>query len=79
VSPAYRVSSILTVAELVGQGAGIGLLPVFLASRRSDVRPLTDVLDECQTELWLLAHTEARHFRRISVVYAWLSEGLRLK
>ena len=78
VVPRYRVNSILTVAELVAQGLGIGLLPVFLAQRRVDVVPLTAVLDECQTELWLLTHTESRHLRRVSAVYGYLSQNLLL-
>nr|WP_295769453.1 LysR family transcriptional regulator [Rhodoferax sp.] len=79
VVPRYRVNSILTVAELVAQGLGIGILPVFLAQRRTDVVPLTEVLDECQTELWLLTHTESRHLRRVSAVYGYLSQNLLLE
>lgn len=79
VSPAYRVSSILTAAELVGQGLGIALLPVFLANSRPDVRQLTDTLDECQTELWLLTHTESRHLRRVSTVFSHLAHSLKLQ
>ena len=78
VVPRYRVNSILTVAELVAQGLGIGILPVFLAQRRTDVVAITEVLDECQTELWLLTHTESRHLRRVSAVYGYLSQNLLL-
>ncbi|MDP2066825.1 MAG: LysR family transcriptional regulator [Burkholderiaceae bacterium] len=78
VSPIYRVGSILTVAELVAQGAGIGLLPLFMTRDRNDLRQLTDVLDECQTELWLLTHTDSRHLRRVSAVYSFLSQNLHL-
>lgn len=78
VVPRYRVNSILTVAELVAQGLGIGILPVFLAQRRADLAQLTEVLDECQTELWLLTHTESRHLRRVSAVYGYLSQNLLL-
>ncbi len=78
VMPTYRVSSILTVAELVGRGLGLGLLALFLAQGRSDVKQLTEPLDECQTELWLLTHTESRHLRRISKVFGHLSQSLRL-
>ena len=78
VMPSYRVSSILTVAELVGQGLGLGLLPLFLAHARDDVTQLTECLDECQTELWLLTHTESRHLRRVSAVFGHLSQYLQL-
>ena len=78
VVPRYRVNSILTVAEMVGQGMGIGLLPVFLAQGRSDLLALTDTLDECQTELWLLTHAESRHLRRVSTVFSHLAKHMVL-
>jgi DNA-binding transcriptional LysR family regulator len=79
VAPRYRVNSILTVAELVGMGMGIGLLPVFLARDRTDLVALTDAIDECQTELWLLTHTESRHLRRVSTVFSHLSKAMVLE
>lgn len=75
----YRVNSIQSVAELVAQGLGVGLLPVFLAAQRSDLRQLTEVIDECQTELWLLTHTESRHLVRVSTVYSHLAQAIRLE
>jgi DNA-binding transcriptional LysR family regulator len=77
--PHFRVNSILSVAELVGQGLGIGVLPLFLAKARSDVRQLTDAIDECQTDLWLLTHTESRHLRRVSTVFGHLAQSLQLQ
>ena len=78
VIPTYKVNSILTVAELVGQGLGVGVLPLFLTRHRSDLTQLTDVLDECQTELWLLTHIESRHLRRVSAVFSHFSHNLSL-
>jgi DNA-binding transcriptional LysR family regulator len=78
VSPSYRVDSVLTAAELVAGGLGIGLLPIFLAQRRNDLVQLTEVIDECQTELWLLTHTESRHLRRVSTVFTHLAQSLSL-
>lgn len=78
VVPVYRVNSILTVAELVAGGLGIGLLPVFLAQGRGDLRALGEPIEACQTELWLLAHTESRHLRRVSAVYAHLAQAIAL-
>jgi DNA-binding transcriptional LysR family regulator len=78
VTPRYRVNSILTVAELVGQGMGVGLLPLFLARQRRDLLQLGAEIEECQTELWLLTHTEVRHLRRVSAVYRHLAEHLVL-
>jgi len=76
--PRYRVNSILTVMELVAAGMGVGVLPVFLAQPRKDLIALTEILDECQTELWLLTHPESRHLRRVSTVFRHLSESLSL-
>jgi DNA-binding transcriptional LysR family regulator len=76
--PGYRVNSILTVMELVALGLGVGVLPLFLANARSDLRPLTGPLDDAQSELWLLAHPESRHLRRVSAVYGHLARTLAL-
>lgn len=76
--PSYRVNSILTVMELVALGLGVGILPLFLAKANRNLVALTDVLEECQTELWLLTHPESRHLRRVSTVYTHFSRALEL-
>lgn len=78
VVPRYRVGSILTVMELAAAGLGVGVLPLFLAQARPDLVQITEPLDECQTELWLLTHPESRHLRRVSTVFRHLSETLAL-
>jgi DNA-binding transcriptional LysR family regulator len=78
VQPQYRVSSILTVAEFVAQGVGVGIVPLFLGQHRRELRQITEALDEHQTELWLLTHTESRHLRRVSTVFAHLASQLVL-
>lgn len=78
VVPSYRVNSILTVMELVSLGLGVGVVPLFLAKSHPNLVPLTEVLDECQTELWLLTHPESRHLRRVSTVYGHLSRVLSM-
>lgn len=74
----YRVDSVLTVLEFVALGLGVGILPIFLAQGREDLAQITEVIDECQTELWLLTHTESRHLRRVSTAYAHLAQHLAL-
>lgn len=76
--PRYRVDSILSVLELVALGLGVGIVPLFLAEGRRDVVRLTEPLADAQTELWLLAHPEARHLRRVATVYAHLAAELSL-
>lgn len=78
VIPAYKVNSILTVADMIDQNFGVGLLPVFLAKKNPRLRQITAILDECQTELWLLTHTESRHLRRVSSVFSHLAQSIKL-
>jgi len=78
VVPRYRVSSILSVLELVALGLGVGIVPLFLAEGRKDLLRLTEPLEECETELWLLTHPESRYLRRVGAVYAHLSQAMKL-
>lgn len=78
VIPRYQVGSILSVLELVALGLGVGVVPLFLAEDRKDLVRLTDPLQECETQLWLLTHPEARHLRRVGAVYAHLSQSVKL-
>lgn len=78
VTPSYRVNSILTVLEFVALGLGVGVLPLFLVQARSDLLQLTDVIEEGQTDLWLLTHPESRHLRRVASVFSHLSQTLAL-
>lgn len=78
VTPTYRVNSILTVLEFVARGLGVGILPMFLVQGRHDLIQLTDVIDACQADLWLLAHAESKHSRRVMTVFSHLSQHLTL-
>jgi DNA-binding transcriptional LysR family regulator len=78
VLPAYRVNSIMTVAELVEQNLGVGVLPLFLAKHRPGLKQLTEELADAETDLWLLTHAESRHLRRIAAVYAHLAGAIKL-
>jgi len=78
VAPRYRVSSILSVLELVALGLGVGIVPLFLADGRNDVVRLTEPLEECETDLWLLTHPESRHLRRVGTVYSHLTQTLNM-
>lgn len=76
--PRYTVNSILSVAEAIACGLGVGLLPLFLARDRSDLIQLSDPIQECETQLWLLRHPESGHIARIATVYSHLAEHLKL-
>jgi DNA-binding transcriptional LysR family regulator len=76
--PAFRTGSVQSVAELVASGLGVGVLPLFLAEPRRELRRLTEPLDEAQTDLWLLTHPETRHLQRVQTVWSHLAQTLQL-
>jgi len=57
----------------------VGILPLFLAQGREELIPISAPLDDCQTDLWLLTHSESRHLRRVSTVFAHLSQAILLE
>ncbi|MFM9881759.1 MAG: LysR family transcriptional regulator [Burkholderiales bacterium] len=79
VVPRLELHSILAVMESVAAGLAVGIVPLFLARAYSDVTALTEPLTECESDLWLLSHSESRHLRRIAVVAAALAEQVRLQ
>jgi DNA-binding transcriptional LysR family regulator len=76
--PAFRTGSVQSVAELVAAGLGVGVLPLLLAETRTDLRRLTEPLDEAETDLWLLTHPETRHLQRVHTVWSHLVQTLAL-
>lgn len=78
ITPAYRVSSILSAAECVALGLGVAVLPLFLAAPRADLRQVGPEIEECVTQLWLLTHPESRHLRRVATVLRHLAQDIRL-
>ena len=78
VTPRHKVDSILSVTAAIAAGLGIGMIPLFLAQHRKDLVQLSDPIDECETQLWLLTHVESRHIPRVATVYAYLADHLSL-
>jgi DNA-binding transcriptional LysR family regulator len=76
--PRHKVNSILSVTTAIASGLGIGLIPLFLARHRDDLVQLSDPIDECETQLWLLTHVESRQIPRVSTVYGYLADHLSL-
>jgi len=77
--PRYKVNSILSVVTAIESGLGIGLIPMLLAQHRDDLIQLSDPIDECETQLWLLTHSESRHITRVSTTYTYLADHLLLE
>ena len=79
VVPRILVNNIQSVFDGIVAGAGIGVVPLFMAQARDDVVALSESIAECETQLWLLTHPESRHLRRISTVASYLSDAIVLR
>ncbi|WP_435531139.1 LysR family transcriptional regulator [Ramlibacter pallidus] len=78
VTPRLLVDTISAVVDVVRAGLGAGVVPLFMLERETDLVPLGPPLEGCSSELWLLAHPESRHLRRIAATYQHFGEHLVL-
>ncbi|MCZ2898764.1 LysR family transcriptional regulator [Burkholderia thailandensis] len=76
VEPRYRANSVVSVCELVASGLAIGVLPIFLANAYPGIRQISPPLDDAESQLWVLAHPDARHLPHVSAVYSHLCAAL---
>ena len=71
-----RSSSINAQAALVGHGAGLGVLPCFIADRMPRlVRLLPDAITITRT-FWLVIHRDARRIARVERFVSWLDSAI---
>lgn len=77
-APAVLVDGIGGVVDAIRAGLGIGAIPLFMLEQEPQLVALSQALEGCESELWLLAHPESRHLRRIAAVYQHLASALRL-
>lgn len=78
VTPRHLVDSISAVVDAVRAGLGAGVVPLFMLERESDLVPLGDPIEGYESQLWLLAHPESRHLRRIAVTFQHFADAIRL-
>jgi DNA-binding transcriptional LysR family regulator len=78
VAPRHLVDSISGIVDAVRAGLGVGVIPRFMLDCETDLVPLGPVLEGCASELWLLAHPESRHLRRIAATFQHFAENIRL-
>ena len=78
VAPRHLVDGIVAVVDAIKAGLGAGVVPLFMLDHEPQLVALGEPLEGCQSELWLLAHPESRHLRRIAVAYQHFSEQIRL-
>jgi DNA-binding transcriptional LysR family regulator len=76
--PRYRCNSVLSVAGAVMCGLGVGVLPLFLMQQNPQVEIVDGPLKELDTDLWILAHPDTRHLRRVKLLFDFLKENIAL-
>ena len=78
VVPRHLVDGITGVADALRCGLGVGILPLFMPQHDSSLVALGPPLEGCESQLWLLAHPESRHLRRIAVAYQHFGNHIHL-
>jgi DNA-binding transcriptional LysR family regulator len=76
--PRWKVDSVVAVIDAVKAGLGAGIVPQFILAHEPQLVALTAPLEGCDSQLWLLAHPESRHLRRIAAVYQHFAQAIRL-
>jgi DNA-binding transcriptional LysR family regulator len=76
VQPRYRCNSVLSVAGSVVCGLGVGVAPMFLLKDHPETRILAGPLEDLETDLWMLAHPDVRHLKRVKLLFEFLRENL---
>ncbi|WP_420144373.1 LysR family transcriptional regulator [Sphingobium sp.] len=73
-----RSTSIILQHRMIADGAGIGVLPDFIARHDPGLIPLMAHDVEIIRSLWLVMHDDMRRLARIEAVAAWLQDRVAL-
>ena len=74
--PALEVNDGLVLRAAARAGAGIALLPAFIADHEPDLIRCIPPKNEDTTGLWLLTHERLRHVPRVRIVLDFLAKEL---
>lgn len=77
VAPRHLMDSITSVVDAIRSGLGVGAIPVFMLPLEPQLVQISEPLQGCVSDLWLLAHPESRHLRRIAAVYDHFATHIR--
>jgi DNA-binding transcriptional LysR family regulator len=77
-APRHLVDGIVSVVDAIKAGLGVGVVPLFMLDSEPQLVALSEPLEGCESQLWLLAHPESRHLRRIAAVYQHFAQSIRL-
>jgi DNA-binding transcriptional LysR family regulator len=78
VTPQHLVDGVMDVVDAIRSGLGVGVAPLFLRELEPELVPVAAPLEGWDSSLWLLAHPESRHLRRIAAVYQHFADAIRL-
>lgn len=71
-----RSNSLAVMEHAVLGGAGVGFLPVFLARKHPELRPLLPPDRLPERDMWLVVHEDVRGDAAVRAVIEWLTEVL---
>lgn len=75
-SAAYKLDSMLGMQSAVRHGAGIAVLPCYLADADEALLKLSAPIEALTTPLWLLTHPGLRHVARVRAFMQAIAEGV---
>lgn len=73
---AYRVNTVLGLAEAIEAGLGIGHLPCFIGDTRPTLARLAEPEPAFATDLWLLTHADLREAARVRAFLQVVAAGI---
>lgn len=76
--PRYRVNSVLSTAGAIVNGLGVGVVPLIMLKDNPQVQTVEGPLEELDTDLWALAHPDARHLQRVKILFDFMRQHIRL-
>lgn len=71
-----RFSGMTMVRAACVRGLGLAILPCFLGDTEPNLVRLGDLIESCDSELWLLSHPELRETLRVKALREWLLKAL---
>ncbi|QXI26593.1 LysR family transcriptional regulator [Pseudomonas vanderleydeniana] len=77
--PRYRCSSMSSVGGLVGAGLGVAALPDFMVDSLEGVERLSEPLEGCDTDIWLLTRPDNLSLRSVQILFDEMANLLRGK
>ncbi|KPY93629.1 hypothetical protein ALO43_200025 [Pseudomonas tremae] len=77
VSPRYRCSNMSAVSQLVAAGLGVAAFTDFTIQVLASVERLSEPLQGCSTDLWLLTRPDCRALRSVQTLLEALAPRLR--